>query len=410
MKVIGLMSGTSADAIDAVLAEIAGTADHPRMRQLAFQSCPWPKQERALIESLIAGGGDTRRLSRAGFLLGERFAEAALRVVKSSGVALDEIDLVGSHGQTIWHEVGEDGTVQSTLQIGEAAVISERSGITTVADFRVADVAAGGQGAPLISIFDQIFLRPSAGTDGCRAVQNIGGIGNVTFLPPEGSSAPTLAFDTGPGNVLIDWAATLATDGAMRFDKDGELADRGSCADALVERWLSHAYYQQQPPKSTGRELFSQALAEQYRQEAAAAGLSMADFVATVTELTAASIADSYRRFAPLPVSEMVVCGGGARNPVLLERLRSQLIRRCGRQVPVVRYGEVGGIPGDEDSKEALGFALLAWLAIRGEGGNVPACTGAKGHRVLGKITPGLNFRRLLMNLTIFSAPTKTPR
>ena len=127
MKVIGLMSGTSADAIDAVAAEISGTADRPRMRQLAFQSCPWPKQERALIESLIAGGGDTRRLSRAGFLLGERFAEAALRVVKSSGVALEEIDLVGSHGQTIWHEVGEDGTVQSTLQIGEAAVISERT-------------------------------------------------------------------------------------------------------------------------------------------------------------------------------------------------------------------------------------------------------------------------------------------
>ena len=137
---------------------------------------------------------------------------------------MEEIDLVGSHGQTIWHEVEDDGAVQSTLQIGEAAVIAERTGITTVADFRVADVAAGGQGAPLISIFDQFFLRPSAGTDGCRAVQNIGGIGNVTFLPPEGSPAPTLAFDTGPGNVLIDWAATLATDGAMRFDKDGELA------------------------------------------------------------------------------------------------------------------------------------------------------------------------------------------
>ena len=160
MKVIGLMSGTSADAIDAVAAEISGTADRPRMRQLAFECCSWAPQERALIESLIAGGGDTRRLSRAGFLLGERFAEAALRVVKSSGVALDEIDLVGSHGQTIWHEVGEDGTVQSTLQIGEAAVISERTGITTVADFRVADVAAGGQGAPLIRFLTSFSCVP----------------------------------------------------------------------------------------------------------------------------------------------------------------------------------------------------------------------------------------------------------
>ena len=408
MKVIGLMSGTSADAIDAVVADIAGTADRPRMRQLAFQSCSWPQQERALIESLMAGRGDTRRLSRAGFLLGERFAEAALRVVKGSGLSIEEFDLIGSHGQTIWHEVEDDGAVQSTLQIGEAAVIAERTGITTVADFRVADVAAGGQGAPLISIFDQLFLRPSAETDGCRAVQNIGGIGNVTFLPPEGSSAPTLAFDTGPGNVLIDWAATMATDGAKRFDKDGELAERGRCADDLVERWLSHPYFQQHPPKSTGRELFSQALAEQYRQEASAAGLSMPDFVATLTELTAASIADSYRRFAPLPVSEIVVCGGGARNPILLERLQSQLIRRCGKQIPVVRYGEVSGLPGDEDSKEALGFALLAWLAIQGEGGNVPACTGAEGHRVLGKISPGLNFRQLLMSFPFHSAPTET--
>ena len=410
MKVIGLMSGTSADGIDAVVAEIAGTADRPRMRQLAFQSCSWPQQERALIESLIAGRGDTRSLSRAGFLLGERFAEAALRVVKGSGLNIEEIDLVGSHGQTIWHEVDDDGAVQSTLQIGEAAVMAERTGITTVADFRVADVAAGGQGAPLISIFDQHFLRPTAETDGCRAVQNIGGIGNVTFLPPEGSSAPTLAFDTGPGNVLIDWAATWPRTARCGSTRMVNWRIAGPAQMPWSNVGCRIPFYQQQPPKSTGRELFSQALAERYRQEAAAAGLSMADFVATVTELTAASIADSYRRFAPMPVSEMVVCGGGARNPILLERLRSQLIRRCGRQFPVVRYGEVGGIPGDEDSKEALGFALLAWLAIRGEGGNVPACTGAKGHRVLGKITPGLNFRRLLMNLTIFSAPTKTPR
>lgn len=405
MIVIGLMSGTSADAIDAVVVEIEGTVVRPRMRQLASVGSSWPREERAIIESLIAGGGDTRALSRAGFLVGERFAQAALRVVKSSGLQLGEIDLIGSHGQTVWHEVEEDGAVQSTLQIGEAAVIAERTGVTTVADFRVADVAAGGQGAPLISIFDQYFLRPSAGRDGCRAVQNIGGIGNVTFLPPDGSSAPVLAFDTGPGNVLIDWAAAEATEGALRYDRDGELAKRGRCSDALVERWLSHPYFEQQPPKSTGRELYNHRLADQYRQEAVAAGLSMPDFVASLTELTAASIAESYRRFAPMPVSELVVCGGGARNPVLLDRLEAQLARRCGRQVPVVRYGEVAGVPGDEDSKEALGFALLAWLAIRGEGGNVPACTGAEGVRVLGKITPGLNFRQVLMNLPGLPVP-----
>ncbi len=399
MKVIGLMSGTSADGIDAVLAEISGSVESLRMRQIAFESVSWPSRERALIESLIAGRGDTRMLSRAGFVLGERFAEAALRVVNRSGLDTEDIDLIGSHGQTVWHEVEESGAVQSTLQIGEAAVIAERIGITTVADFRVADVAAGGQGAPLIPIFDQFFLRPSAEAQGCRAVQNIGGIGNVTFLPPEGSPAPALAFDTGPGNVLIDWAAVQATDGGLLFDKDGELAQRGRVAEALVERWLSHPYFLQQPPKSTGRELFSQALAERFFKEAAETGLSIHDFAATVTELTAASIAESYVRFAPLPVSEMVVCGGGARNPVLLARIEAQLARRCGREVSVLRYGEVADVPGDEDSKEALCFALLAWLAMRGEGGNVPECSGARGPRVLGKITPGRRFRQMVMNL-----------
>ncbi|MCY3991112.1 MAG: anhydro-N-acetylmuramic acid kinase [Caldilineaceae bacterium] len=395
MRVIGLMSGTSADGIDAVLTEIVVSSGVPQMRQLGFESVPWPQRDRELIERLIAGRGATRDVSRAGFQLGEQFASAALRVADSSGLAIDEIDLIGSHGQTVWHEVEESGAVQSTLQIGEAAVIAERTGVTTVADFRVTDVAAGGQGAPLIPIFDRLFLRPPAAMGGCRAVQNIGGIGNVSFLPPERSSAPTVAFDTGPGNVLIDWAAARATDGALQFDRDGELAASGRCADKLVERWLTHPYYHHSPPKSTGRELFSSSLAEKYCLEAAEAGLSMTDFAATVTELTAASIAESYRLFAPMPVVEMVVCGGGARNPVLLHRIKALADLRCGREVALVRYGDVAGVPGDEDSKEALGFALLAWLAVRGEGGNVPESTGANGVRVLGKITPGRNYRRL---------------
>jgi len=399
MKVIGLMSGTSADGIDAVLAEIERSAQGPQMRQLAFESVPWPPRDRENIGRLMGGRGASRDVSRAGFQLGEQFASAALRVADSSGLTIDEIDLIGSHGQTVWHEVGESGAVQSTLQIGEAAVIAERTGVTTVADFRVADVAAGGQGAPLIPIFDRIFLRPPASVEGCRAVQNIGGIGNVTFLPPVGSSAPTVAFDTGPGNVLIDWAAARATDGALQFDRDGELAASGRCVDKLVERWLAHPYYRQSPPKSTGRELFSSGLAEKYCLEAAEAGLSMSDFAATVTELTAASVAESYRLFAPMPVAEMVVCGGGARNPVLLNRIKALTDRRCGRDVALVRYGDVAGVPGDEDSKEALGFALLAWLAVRGEGGNIPESTGANGVRVLGKITPGLNYRHLISNL-----------
>ena len=405
MRVVGLMSGTSADGIDAVAAEVSGTGEGLRMRQLAFEHVAWSTEEKGAIENLIAGGGDTRSLSRAGFQLGARFAEAAIRVVKRSGLKLEAFDLIGSHGQTVWHEVEEGGAVQSTLQIGEAAVIAEWTGITTVADFRVADVAAGGQGAPLIPVFDQYFLRPAAGSEGCRAVQNIGGIGNVTFLAGRESEGATLAFDTGPGNALIDWAAAKATDGAMRYDEDGRLAAQGRREDSLVERWLAHPFFQKKPPKSTGRELFSVGLAAQYQREAAEAGLSAADFAATVTELTAASIAESYRRFAPRPVAEMVVCGGGARNPFMLKRIGAQLRKRCGATVPIVRYGEIEGVPGDEESKEALGFALLAWLTMRGESGNAPACTGAKGARVLGKISPGRNFRalagRLRLNLAV---------
>ena len=199
--------------------------------------------------------------------------------------------------------------------------------------------------------------------------------------------------------MLIDWAAARATDGALRLDKDGRLAARGRCDDNLVERWLQHPYFQQPPPKSTGRELFSNCLAENYCLEAAAVGLSMADFTATVTELTAASIGESCRRFAPLPVKEVVVCGGGARNPVLMDRIESQVTLRCGRDVSLLRYGDVEDVPGDEESKEALGFALLAWLAVHGEGGNVPESTGARGVRVLGKISPGRNYRRLMAGL-----------
>ncbi len=399
MRVAGLISGTSADAIDAVVAEISGPVEQPQLRQLAFQSRPWPRAERELIEGLIAGQGDARALCRAGFLLGEQFAETAIGAIGSAGLSLTEVDLIGSHGQTVWHDVGQDGSVHSTLQIGEPAVIAERSGITTVGDFRVADVAAGGQGAPLIPIFDQTFLRPAPDAGGCRALQNIGGIGNVTFLPPRCATTAPMAFDTGPGNVLIDWAAAHASNGAKAYDIDGRLAAQGRPDGDLVARWLLHPYFELAPPKSTGRELFSRALAEQYHAESAAAGLTANDFAATVTELTAASIADSYRRFAPMPVSELIVCGGGGHNPVLLARIEEQLVRRVGRRIPVVRYSQLPNVPGDEDSKEALCFAMLAWLTVRAAAGNVPACTGAVGPRVLGKIAPGRNYRQLMETL-----------
>ena len=396
MRVIGLMSGTSADGIDAVLAEIAEIAGRLQMRQIAAAALPWPADERAEIFRLFANQADSRALCRANFQIGQRFAQAALAVIDGAGLTPAQIDLIGCHGQTIWHEVEEE-KVHSTLQIGEAAVIAEATGITTVADFRVADVAAGGQGAPLVSIFDWLLMRPDSGLGGWCALQNIGGIGNVTFLPPrEDSSALPLAFDTGPGNALIDWAAVQMTDGAQTFDAESRLARQGTPSAELIQRWLQHPYFQRTPPKTTGRELFSASLAEGWQAEATAAALSPADFVATLTDFTAASIADAYARFAPAPIGQVVVAGGGARNLLLMERLAHQLNARLGQPVPVLAHADLPDAPGDGDSKEALTFALLAWLTIHGRPGNLPVCTGAAGERVLGKITTGQNFGRLM--------------
>jgi anhydro-N-acetylmuramic acid kinase len=396
MRVIGLMSGTSADGIDGVLAEIDEIDGRLQMRQIAAAALPWPSDERAEIFRLFGNQADSRALCRANFQIGRRFAQAALAVIDAAGLSPAEIDLIGSHGQTIWHEV-ENGQVHSTLQIGEAALIAEATGITTVADFRVADVAAGGQGAPLVSIFDWLLMRPSPALGGWRALQNIGGIGNVTFLPPQEDSAATpLAFDTGPGNALIDWAAVQMTGGVLTFDKESRLARQGTPSAELVQRWLQHPYFQRQPPKTTGRELFSAGLAEQWQNEASDAGLSPADFIATLTDFTAASIADAYARFAPAPIAQVVLAGGGARNPLLMERLALQLRARCGLDIPLLSHADLPDAPGDGDSKEALTFALLAWLTVHGRPGNVAVCTGAAGERVLGKIAPGRNFGRLM--------------
>lgn len=400
MRVAGLMSGTSADGIDVAIADITGLpmphGKGVRIELLAFATLPWPEAERMLIFDLFAGQGTPADLCRANFRLAEVFADAVQHVAASAGISLSSIDLIGSHGQTIWHDVAADGRVTSTLQVGEPAVIAARTGVTTVGDFRVADVAAGGQGAPLVSIFDWLLLRPPPRLHGVeggwRAVQNIGGIGNVTFLPPLDLDAAPVAFDTGPGNVLIDWAARFASGGKLTYDQDGALASRGRVMESLLAQWLAHPYFRQPPPKTTGRELFSGHLAETMRAEAEAMGASPADFVATATALTAASIADAYARFAPGPIVEVVVAGGGVHNPALMAVLRTQLAARLGHNVAVVPHDALGF---SADAKEALTFALLAYLCAQGLPGNVPPCTGAKEAAVLGKIAPGKNYRGL---------------
>jgi len=386
MKVLGLMSGTSADGVDAAIVEIVGAPPDLTVELLYFTCVPFEPEVRQQIFALFdPATGTVERICHMNFALGELFAAAALQAIASAGLTPADIALIGSHGQTIYHAVDAFSPVKSTLQIGEAAVIARRTGITTVADFRVADVAAGGQGAPLVSYVDWLLLRHPQRT---RAVQNIGGIANVTFLPASDDSSGVLAFDTGPGNMLIDYAAGRATDGAWRCDRDGTLAARGQVDERLLAELMVHPYLQLPPPKTTGREQFGVQFGAEVWERAKTLGLRGEDIVATLTAFTAASIADAYRRFLPQILDEVILGGGGASNPTLVRMLREQLA-----PARLLTHEDLGF---SSDAKEAMAFAVLAYEAIHGRPGNLPSCTGAAGRVVLGKIMPGENYAEML--------------
>lgn len=380
MLIVGLMSGTSLDGIDAALVEIEGEREEDvRFRLLHWLTASYGEDRRAAIHgAILAGSADALCALHAD--LGEWLAEAAVRVCEEAGVSRREVAAVGSHGQTVWHRPPGEGRRGATLQLGDPATIAERTGCAVVSDFRTRDVAAGGQGAPLVPWVDRLlFALP----DRARALQNVGGIGNVTWVPPRGSAEGAFAFDTGPGNALMDAAVEIATGGRLTFDRDGLLAAQGEVDRDLLEELLRHPYFAQEPPKSTGREEFGRPFVQRLVEAVEPEGdRDWLDLVATLTELTARSIADAYRRWIlPRGVDEVVVTGGGARNPTLVNRIRSLLD-------PIeVSGGEVLGI--DPECKEAVAFAALAWAHLRGIPANVPAATGAAGPRVLGSLTPG---------------------
>jgi anhydro-N-acetylmuramic acid kinase len=393
MKVVGLMSGTSADGVDAAVVEIRGAPPNLSVELLSFTFVPFDAKQRAILFALFdPATGTVDHICQANFVIGEWFAAAALKAIEEAGLAPADVALIGSHGQTIYHAVGKDAPVKSTLQIGEAAVIAARTGITAVADFRVADVAAGGQGAPLVSYVDWLLLRHPTRV---RAVQNIGGIANMTYLPPGDDPSASLragpdavlAFDTGPGNMLIDDAASRATAGALAFDRDGLLAARGRVDEALLAELLAHPYLAQLPPKTTGREQFGAAFGAEVWARARERGVRGEDVVATLTAFTAASIADAYRRFLPHPPDEVILGGGGASNPTLVAMLRDRLAPAA-----VTSHEAVGF---SSDAKEAMAFSVLAYETIHCRPGNLPRCTGATRRVVLGTITPGCNFKQI---------------
>jgi anhydro-N-acetylmuramic acid kinase len=375
-----MMSGTSADGIEAVLCEVDGAPPEIRVSVLAGLSSPFaPELQRRIHLAARADTSDVESICLLDVELGERFAGAALELIDTGGLEPTDIDVIGSPGQTVWHAVREDGTVAGTLQLGKAAVIAERTGITTISDFRSRDIAAGGNGAPLVGYVDWLLLRHPTEW---RAAQNIGGIANVTFLPPldEPDAAP-VAFDTGPGNVLVDCLAQTVSGGARRFDLDGELAAAGTVDASWLAELLGHPYFARMPPKTTGRELFSPQFAAQLLETGRSRGLSEPDVVATATELTAVSIADAYRRFAPEPPAEVVASGGGTRNPILMARLAEAL-----PQASVITIDQLGIA---SHQKEAVALAVLAHETWHGRPGTLPGLTGARRAVVLGQVTPG---------------------
>lgn len=378
--VLGLLSGTSADAIDAALVRIAGNGLESKLHLLAFDTYPYPHElrERVLAASL-PGCGTVDEICRLNIAVGECFAQAALHLMAAAKVQTNEVDLIGSHGQTIHHlpYAAPIAGVNSrgTLQIGEPSVIAKRTGIITVADFRAADMALGGQGAPLVPIMDYLLFRSTTHT---RGVLNLGGIANLTVLKQGGALADVLAFDTGPANMVIDGLMQKLF--GLDYDKSGEVASRGKVHHELLQSLLKHDYFAKPIPKSTGREEFGAEFVAQLLNEAQAHGLSHEDLIATATALTAASVALGAKllehKFGA--ITELIVSGGGAHNLTLMAMLQENF------PAAKISFTNEYGIP--SDAKEAMLFALLANETVSGNAGNVPSVTGASAATVLGKI------------------------
>ena len=371
--VVGLMSGTSADGIDAALVRVEASGAATRVETLAFLTRPYPPAVRATVLELRERTATD--VCRWNVELGESFAAAALEVIAKAGLRPEDVDLVGSHGQTIVHLPRTSGRGAATLQIGEPCVIAERTGLPVVADFRMRDVAAGGDGAPLVPWVDWLTMRPAAGQ---RLVQNLGGVGNVTLVTqePEG----VVAFDTGPGNGPLDAATALTSGGRLAHDEGGRLAAQGRIDENEVRALLGHPFLERSPPKSASRETFGEPLVAALARRRP--DLSSADLLATLTEFVARSIVHAYERHLPpdrAPV-DVVVSGGGVHNATLLARLRRLL-----DPLPVRSSADLGV---DPDAREAVAFAVLANETLFGNAGNLPRVTGARWPVVLGKLVP----------------------
>lgn len=360
MRIIGLMSGTSADGVDAAVVDIKNN----KVDVIAFDTFAYSASMRRRIlemgEQKYCTPGD---ISDLNFEIGEVFAKAVKKLCGKNKINLKTINLIGSHGQTIFHN-----PAKSTLQIGEPSVIAYKTGIKVVADFRPMDIAAAGQGAPLVPFADYFLFKSKKN----RVIQNIGGIANLTFLPANCKLKDIIAFDTGPGNMIIDRLVFLLSKGKLNFDKGGKISAHGKVNAKILNQMLAHPYLRRKPPKTTGREMFGKEYADAFFKK-----LPSEDIVATSTAFTAISIADAYKKFLPIMPDEVILCGGGARNNTLVKMLKENIKAN-------ILFTDDFGI--SSDAKEAVSFAILAYATINGMPNNVPSATGAREPVVLGKI------------------------
>ncbi|WP_160203353.1 anhydro-N-acetylmuramic acid kinase AnmK [Priestia megaterium] len=378
MYAVGLMSGTSLDGIDAALVQIEGSGYESKVKLLHFITMPFsPQLKKEIEQALSFEHSNVQLICSLNFKLGYAFADAVKKVCQEARFSLEQIDVIGSHGQTIYHQPYASGsTAMSTLQIGEPAVIAYETKTKVVANFRVMDMAAGGQGAPLVPHTERILYSHNNYT---RLLQNIGGIGNVTLIPPKHSPIPVVAFDTGPGNMMIDEACQKLFN--VSFDENGRLAAGGKIISELLEDCMNHDYMKLSPPKSTGRELFgtqyTKRLLEKYSKH------KKEDLLATITMFTASSIVHHYETciFPAYSIDEVIIGGGGSYNNTLMNMIKAQLGKRC----RVYTQEEIGM---SSEAKEAVAFAVLANETLSGYPSNVPSATGALSPVILGNITP----------------------
>ncbi|MHB8527386.1 MAG: anhydro-N-acetylmuramic acid kinase [Candidatus Acidiferrales bacterium] len=387
MLVLGLMSGTSADGIDVALVRIAGAARGSpaasRARLVNFAVFPYPSAVREAVLRLANGAATTtREISQLNFRLGELFAGAALRACRKFRISPRRISLIGSHGQTLYHQgapsVFLGARVASTLQLAEPAIIAERTGITTIADFRPADMAAGGQGAPLVPFVDYLLYRDSRRG---RVALNIGGIANVSVIPASAQPKNVFAFDTGPGNMIIDALAAHFTRDRLRYDRDARMARQGRLVPEVLNELLAHPFFRKTPPKTAGREEFGAPYVEHLIASAKRRRVRPNDLIHTATAFTSVSIARAFKDFIfpRARVDEIIISGGGARNPLLVAYLVALL-----PSLKIISADELG-VPGD--AKEAFAFAVLACEAWQQRANNLPSATGARHPAILGKIS-----------------------